>query len=44
RKYLYQGLAVRNFARNFQLAVCIVVRDARLDNGLLRLDLDRLVP
>lgn len=44
RKYLYQGIAERNFERKFQLAEHIVVRDARLENGLLYVDLERLVP
>ena len=44
RKYLYQGIAERNFERKFQLADHIVVRDARLENGLLYIDLERIVP
>ncbi len=44
RKYLYQGIAERNFERKFQLADHIVVRDARLENGLLSIDLERLIP
>ncbi len=44
RKYLYQGIAERNFERKFQLADHIVVRDARLENGLLSIDLERIVP
>jgi molecular chaperone IbpA len=44
RKYLYQGIAERNFERKFQLAEHVVVRDARLENGLLYIDLERLVP
>ncbi|MEQ4531794.1 MAG: Hsp20 family protein, partial [Mixta sp.] len=43
-KYLYQGIAERNFERKFQLADHIVVRDARLENGLLYIDLERIVP
>lgn len=44
RQYLYQGIAERNFERKFQLAEHIVVRGARLENGLLYIDLERLVP
>ncbi len=44
RKYLYQGIAERNFERKFQLADHIVVRDARLELGLLSIDLERIVP
>ncbi|MCP6423493.1 Hsp20 family protein, partial [Klebsiella pneumoniae] len=34
----------RNFERKFQLADHITVRDARLENGLLSIDLIRIVP
>ncbi|CAJ0990708.1 small heat shock chaperone IbpA [Pantoea sp. Nvir] len=44
RKYLYQGITERNFERKFQLAEHIVVRDARLENGLLNIDLERIIP
>ncbi|ARU92329.1 small heat shock chaperone IbpA [Tatumella citrea] len=44
KKYLYQGIAERNFERKFQLADHIVVRDARLENGLLSIDLERITP
>ncbi|MFG1174624.1 small heat shock chaperone IbpA [Erwiniaceae bacterium CAU 1747] len=44
RTYLYQGIAERNFERKFQLAEHVHVRDARLENGLLYIDLERVVP
>ncbi len=44
RTYLYQGIAERNFERKFQLAEHVQVRDARLDLGLLYIDLERIVP
>ncbi|MEM6161410.1 small heat shock chaperone IbpA [Erwinia sp. P6884] len=44
RTYLYQGIAERNFERKFQLADHVNVRDARLENGLLSIDLERIVP
>ncbi|PKH23633.1 heat shock protein IbpA [Enterobacterales bacterium CwR94] len=44
RTYLYQGIAERNFERKFQLAEHIQVRDARLENGLLYIDMERVVP
>lgn len=44
RQYLYQGIAERDFERKFQLAEHIVVRDARLENGLLYIELERIVP
>lgn len=44
RKYLYQGIAERNFERKFQLADHIVVHDANLEHGLLSIDLQRVIP
>ncbi|WNN44353.1 MULTISPECIES: small heat shock chaperone IbpA [Winslowiella] len=44
RQYLYQGIAERNFERKFQLAEHVHVRDARLENGLLYIELERVVP
>ena len=39
RQYLYQGIAERNFERKFQLAEHVRVIDARLENGLLHVEL-----
>ncbi len=44
RQYLYQGIAGRNFERKFQLAEHVQVVDARLENGLLHVELERQVP
>ncbi|WP_455818570.1 small heat shock chaperone IbpA [Pseudomonas cerasi] len=44
RTYLYQGIAERNFERKFQLAEHVHVRHAKLENGLLYIDLERVVP
>ncbi|WP_174869018.1 small heat shock chaperone IbpA [Pectobacterium polaris] len=44
RNYLYQGIAERNFERKFQLAEHIQVKGANLENGLLYVDLERIVP
>ena len=41
---LYQGIAGRSFERNFQLAEHVEVKAARLENGLLHVDLERIVP
>jgi HSP20 family molecular chaperone IbpA len=41
RVYLHRGIAARQFQRSFILAEGIEVRDARLDNGLLHIDLVR---
>ncbi len=44
RKYLYQGIAERGFERRFQLADYVKVIGAKLDNGLLHIELEREVP
>ena len=44
RHYLYQGIAGRTFERRFQLAENVEVKGAQLENGLLHIDLERLVP
>ena len=41
---LYQGIAERNFERNFQLADHVQVKGASLENGLLHIDLVREIP
>lgn len=43
-KYLYRGIANRSFERKFQLADYVRVVDARLENGLLHIDLRREIP
>jgi molecular chaperone IbpA len=42
--YLHQGIAGRAFERQFQLAEHVVVKGAILENGLLHVDLERVVP
>lgn len=42
--YLYQGIAGRSFDRSFQLAEHVEVRAAKLENGLLHVDLERIIP
>lgn len=44
RKFLHRGIAERAFERRFNLAEHVVVRDARLENGLLHIDLLREIP
>jgi molecular chaperone IbpA len=41
---LHQGIAGRSFERSFQLAEHVEVKGARLENGLLHVDLERIVP
>ena len=43
-RYLYRGIANRSFERKFQLADYVHVVDARLENGLLHIDLRREIP
>ncbi len=42
--YLHRGLAGRAFERRFELAAHIQITGARLENGLLHIDLKREVP
>ena len=44
RKFLHRGIALRNFERRFQLADYVRVSGARLEHGLLYVDLVREVP
>ena len=43
-RYLHRGIAARAFERRFQLADHIEVTGARLEHGLLHVDLVRVVP
>jgi len=43
-KYLYQGIGTRDFKRKFQLAEHVEVKTARLEDGLLHVDLVREIP
>jgi molecular chaperone IbpA len=42
--FLYQGIAGRAFERRFQLADHMEVRGARLEHGLLHVDIARVIP
>jgi molecular chaperone IbpA len=42
--YLHRGLAARNFTRVFPLAEHIVVGDAVIKNGILKVALQRVLP
>ncbi len=44
KTYLHHGIAGRSFERRFQLADHIEVKGANLTNGLLNVDLERVVP
>ena len=43
-RFLYRGIANRGFERKFQLADYVRVVDARLENGLLHIELRREIP
>ena len=44
RAYIHRGIAARQFQRSFVLAEGIEVKGADMDNGLLHVDLERIVP
>ena len=44
RVYIHRGIAARQFQRSFVLAEGIDVSGADMDNGLLHVDLERIVP
>ena len=44
RVYLHRGIAGRQFQRSFVMAEGIEVTTARLQDGLLHVDLSRLIP
>ncbi|SDZ76955.1 Hsp20 family protein [Microbulbifer marinus] len=44
RNFLHRGIAARNFERRFQLADHVKVTDAKLENGLLHIELVREIP
>ena len=41
---VHRGISYRKFDRKFTLADDIVVNDAKLENGLLIVDLEQIVP
>ena len=43
-EYLHKGIAERNFIRTFKLAECVEVKEAKLEDGILRVSLFRNVP
>ncbi|WP_346839671.1 Hsp20 family protein [Microbulbifer sp. SAOS-129_SWC] len=44
RNFLHRGIAARNFERRFQLADHVKVTDAKLEHGLLHIELVREIP
>jgi len=43
-EFLHKGIAERNFVRNFKLAEFVEVKEAKLEDGILRVKLFRNVP
>jgi molecular chaperone IbpA len=43
-EYLHRGLAARDFEQTFTLAEYMEVRGAKVENGMLQIDIQRLVP
>ena len=41
---IYRGIAYRKFERKFTISDDIVVKDASLENGMLMINLERIVP
>ena len=44
REYLHKGIAERNFTRTFKLAEYVEVKNAKLEDGILRVTLHRNIP
>lgn len=44
RKFLHRGIATRDFDRKFQLAEHVYVKGARMEHGLLHIELFRELP
>jgi molecular chaperone IbpA len=44
RQFLHKGISERNFERKFQLGDYVKVLAADIENGLLHIDLERVIP
>ena len=44
RKFLHKGISERNFERKFQLGDHVKVLAADMENGLLHIDMERVIP
>jgi|TARA_Y100000114_G_scaffold69625_1_gene63739 molecular chaperone IbpA len=42
--WIHKGIAQRNFKRNFTLSDDIVVQGSRMENGMLYIELERIIP
>jgi len=43
-RHVFKGIAARSFERRFQLSEHTEVKEAKLENGLLVIDLERIIP
>ena len=43
-QWLHKGIAKRSFKRNFTLSDDIVVQGSRMENGMLYIELERIIP
>ena len=43
-EWLHKGIAQRSFKRNFTLTDDIVVQGSRMENGMLYIELERIIP
>ena len=43
-RFVHRGIAQRKFQRNFTLADDVVVNGAKLENGMLYISLERIIP
>ena len=44
KQFLHKGISERNFERKFQLGDHVNVLSANMENGLLNIDLERVIP
>lgn len=43
-EYVHRGISSRKFVRRFTLASDVIVKDAHLENGMLNVHLERIIP
>lgn len=43
-QYMHRGLSARDFVRQFQLAEHMVVKGAQIQDGLLLIEIERIIP
>ncbi len=44
KEYIHRGIAARAFTRTFTLAETVIVKDAGLENGMLRILIENVIP